>query len=268
VLGAKGFLGQELVKNLRDSNFNVLALHRISENSTSNLELLSDQLVKFQPRVVVNCMASWGSATSIEQQIDSNLFTPLGLFLNLPSETKTWLQCNSYFNKYFERVGVDKDDYSGLRRTFTELAIKISHNKREFAIHELHLPHLIGKGQRDSNLVSLALKALESGRRLEVGSGKQVIPVLSVADAAEAIKRQLSSKFTKSFVKTDVNPVEELTVRNLLAKLAATSSKKLDVDFDAKRDRPNEFYDSIFPTIGQEDKISTYKSLDETLGEI
>lgn len=234
---------------------------------SENITYLNSALNDFAPEIIINCMASWGVNSSPESQLDSNLLTPLGVLLNIPQETKLWVQCNSYFNKYYEKFGSDKDQYSRLRRVFTEQATYLAAANRSIAIHEVMLPHLVGAGQRSTNLVPSAFTAFRSNSKLSVGSGNQVIPILSVQDAAFEIISKTGMLAEGTFKQSDVNPVVEITVRKLLERIQTAVSSDVNVDFDSSRDREKEFYEGIYGTVGFGEANKNYKSLEEILGE-
>lgn len=247
LLGCDGFLGKELDSRLQVPGNEILLVGRRSSSepnyiSTNDPNYL-DQIASFSPEIVINAMAAWGSQTSQLEILEANLLTPAKLFFALSNQPITWIQCNSYYNYTYDEIGIDRDDYSLLRRHFTEMASEMSKaNISRF--FEIRLPHLVGANQPPEKIIPQLVSSLKSGVTLELGSGNQVIPMLHVSDAARQIIWMAENKNSYPRQKTLFAsiPVSQLSIKMIVNQLEILYGNQGNFRFGQIEDRIHEQY--------------------------
>lgn len=250
LLGGNGFLGKQLQALLDPLSFEVLLVTRTLNNQSTFPQIQTtdstwlDSIALFDPDITVNMLAAWGpkindaelwvSNFSLAEQVSSAIGR---------NKVHHWIQCNSYFNYFFDISGEDKDQYSYLRRIFTEQLI--ANFQESWAISELRLPHLTGVGQSKTQLLPNLIEAIFLNQKMELSSGTQYLPTATARNISEDILKVISSPRFIGHKYWKIAPTEQLTIRQIVEIIEKVSARKANVVFGALEDRDKEFYSSI-----------------------
>jgi hypothetical protein len=102
---------------------------------------------------------------------------------------------------------------------------------------------------------------------LELSSGNQKMPILNVKDCVLAIKNFiLEVESIPSYSQFYVQDYEQLTLKQISKIILAKTFSNQKVTFNGRKERKNEFYDSIvspIPTYGYKPKIDLKKYTEE-----
>lgn len=269
ILGGEGFLGRELQLTLNANGHNVLSISRDPLlSSTENLNLNMQKVNDFAPEVVINCIAKWGPDVSQINLIESNLVTPLKIFQSQAHRKITWIQCNSYFNYFYELNGQDKDEYSFLKRSFVELAKQIIHaSGNKLQLLEIRLPHLVGGKQRPNSFLKLLFANIREGEAMQVSEGEQYIPLLHVSDASNAVLDLIVRK-NLSIEEIGILPAAQMTLNDLIKCVEQVIGKAGNITRSSRLNPQRDFFEEIsFKNSLVSVSLPSPRTVDEVLSE-
>lgn len=252
ILGASGFLGKELTRFLETHENQILKVGRNATIQSSSTYLSAnnpnylDKIADFNPEIVINAMAAWGSNKSTLEILEGNLLRPLEIFALFEKKKILWVQCNSYFNYWYEQKGTDRDQYSMYKRHFTEIAIGSS-NTSLTRIIDLRLPHLTGAKQPKDKIIPQIIHALISQKPLNLSSGNQVIPITHVSNVAGQIQELIagSGHLVSNYEVCYCPPVAQISLREIVAHLENMTGLTGQFNFGFMPDRTYEDYVNV-----------------------
>jgi nucleoside-diphosphate-sugar epimerase len=246
ILGFSGYLGTEVQKLLPPEN-TYLGVSRTSKNSLiRNISPLDNnfhtKISEFHPDLVLNIAGSWiNPKQNIDEIRFSNFTLPKLVSESLIKQKPIWYQINSYYNYYFDKFGVDKDQYSYFRRTITDYL------NNKFNVTEFRLPHIVGSNDSPRRIFPLVITNLLANRIVELTSGNQYLPIVHVSDAAKVIVDEMNVPSTH---RIDISPVACETIKSFGIQISEMLHADFNVlKFGALSDLPNEMYDSSIITL-------------------
>jgi nucleoside-diphosphate-sugar epimerase len=272
ILGGNGFLGASIRNQFKENNINLYLYNRendtIINNTGDQVFSFKEFLVNEESFSIMNLLAAWGD---IDQKIIkyANYDLPLSIFNRVISTHKKtlWIQVSSYFNFYYLETGIDKDSYSYWKRMFSDkLKNELLTNASKLSSLELFLPHLYGKNDKNSRLISLLTEKRVNSQPINISSGLQYLPILHVDDCAKGVF-EIVAKKKSLFHDSQVYIKEQSQFKVEQIVKIIQKFNKITVNFNALLDRQNEFY---FPIISQlnEYYIEHMTTLDEYLESI
>jgi nucleoside-diphosphate-sugar epimerase len=270
ILGSSGFIGSNLLKVLQDIPHNILIYNRerravksINDNSFVALEKFLTTQTEYL--VVVNLLAIWGNYSN-DEIFKANFDVPNTIRNEVIkySEKFVWIQISSYFQFYKMIFGIDKDYYSFCKRMFSEHIKQTTTSNIKSS--DLYLPHVYGNGDKKNRIIPTLLNVRDDVM-LELSSGNQKMPILNVKDCVLAIKNFiLEVESIPSYSQFYVQDYEQLTLKQISKIILAKTFSNQKVTFNGRKERKNEFYDSIvspIPTYGYKPKIDLKKYTEE-----
>jgi len=214
LLGAHGYIGQEVLTALRKERFEVSFFDRDATDSYEKVK-------KFCPNIVINLAASKG-ADDFLASYEANLFFQLRMLKFLSEEVDNhicWIQVASYFELQIEEGR--KDFYEVHKATLRKiLEEKFFTNIR---ITTLFLPHIVSSKNTKSSLFTQIEKAVNGENVKLLTSGDQIVPILHIDDCVSAIIKSVDAEQGPYFA----TPVWNDNLKNLLQAL----NKRLGVSF-------------------------------------
>jgi nucleoside-diphosphate-sugar epimerase len=184
VLGASGFIGQELIRNQLNS-YNVFKLDRSSQ--TFDL-----QLSQLKPDIVINCSSSKPNASFLESLSANFLFQMK--CLNVISSAKIskfkWVQIGSYFEL---QIAQGRNDFYSIHKELCRRLLSEAASEGIIDLTTIFLPHIFGKGENPNRITPYLKNQFQSGEIAFMTSGQQYLPMLPIEDAVEAVEAAISS---------------------------------------------------------------------------
>lgn len=185
LLGANGYIGQQVLPALRKKQIKVIPFDRNSKDSFENVK-------KFSPNTVINLAASKGT-DSFSISYEANLFFQLKIIQFLSEEVDNhihWIQVASYFELQIEEGR--KDFYAIHKATLRNI---LEENFfRSLHLTTLYLPHIVSFENKKSSLFTQIAKAINGENIKLLTSGDQIVPILHIDDCVWAIIKSIDAK--------------------------------------------------------------------------
>jgi nucleoside-diphosphate-sugar epimerase len=261
VLGSTGFIGKNLTTELTSNQLDWFSINRDKKIKSSwGLALGSQDFRMWSPPKgsiisIVNLAGNWrGGGDEITYANHSYPTSILEWSCTLDNEVN-WIQASSYFQKYIEFAGQEKNLYSFTKNLFLS-DLRIRSNSGEITLFNMLLPHVTGLGEPRDRLIPLLLLSEIGNTTIQMTSGKVLVPLRGVREVVRTLVEILKNPglFGDDFI---VTPCQISTVREI-AELVLKDKIGL-AQFGAKPDRENEFYsleslgyESIIPNISLE----------------
>jgi nucleoside-diphosphate-sugar epimerase len=247
LLGGTGFIGRNLVKRLQNVGDEVYIFNRqmnsIVKPDEGSFHTLSQFFADRRNLRIVNLIKNATNASE-DEIVNANFLAPLSI-LTLANNSQcnlSWVQLNSYYQFRFWIQGVDKDLYSKSRRQFSERLEEIARESKTMNSLEIYLPHVYGPGEMFSRLFATLRHCYLLGKRVELASGLQYLPIIEISDCTQAIVQVLESFVTGRIY---IEPESQATVQDYCFQIECITGSKLNLGFNMIPDRENEFYEPI-----------------------
>jgi UDP-2-acetamido-2,6-beta-L-arabino-hexul-4-ose reductase len=249
VLGSTGFIGKNLMDRLsQESGLDVLTVNRDFVFNGTNEALtkgVNGLLESLEGHIcVINLSGAAGEGDSVRLR-SANIEFPLSILRLIQGTVSNiqWLQASSFFQLYRVLYGKHKDLYSETKDEFLDLLRRELGHER---LQNLYLPHVFGRYDRPTRLISSLVIAKRERRGIDLSSGRAVMPLLRVDELVDAMVG-----FVKNRWASQRQPLPEnqllgsgvFTVREIVELMLGE-----DVDlakFDQLPDRPFEFYSKL-----------------------
>lgn len=253
VLGAKGFIGSQLVDRLAKLEVPVYSYNRLEHTVVKYLTNKQESLEQFiedkNSIQVINCLAAWG------EQVESNIIKianyelPLSIFKIIANHknVRSWIQISSYYYFYFLNTGIDKNEYSYWKRKISsELKSFVSQiiKNQDLKILDIYIPHIYGNRDRTERLVELIMQHTDSDTTLKLTSGKQILPLLHIEDCVSGIISLINDlDRQKGYKEVYISEQIQLSIKDIVS--SVMKFRPLNVEYGAIVERENEFYEPI-----------------------
>ena len=274
VSGATGFVGSHLVPRLKADGWDVRTVGRSNVDivDTGDVEQLSGHVAAFNPDVCFHL------ATNFVAQHTPADINPL-IEANLAFGTRLIEACSSAGEVSFVNVGTIWQHYdsaaynpvslyAATKQAFADIALFYA-ERTSVKVVNVELSDTFGVGDTRRKLVKLLIDFAYSGETLSMSPGDQLIALINVADAVDAVIH--AAQFVGDNAPTFSVPAPEvLSVKDLVKRVEGVVGKAVDVKFGATDYRPREMmelwkYSAELP--GWAPKVGLDAGLEEMVNE-
>lgn len=272
VLGAKGFIGSQLVNRLAKLEVPVYSYnrfnHSVVKNCTNKQESLEHFIEDNNSIKIINCLGAWGDHVESEIVKVANYELPLSIFKMIANHknVRSWIQISSYYYFHFLNTGIDKNEYSYWKRKLSnELRILFEQIKKnqDLKVLDVYIPHIYGNGDRADRLIGLMLQHAGRNTTLKLTSGKQILPLLHVEDCVTGIISLMNDTGRlKDYREVYVSEQIQLSIQDIVLRIM--KFRPLNVEYGAIVERENEFYKPIVCPL-ESYKLEQYLDFNEYL---
>lgn len=216
ITGAKGFIGSHLSGQLND-------VYEYTRDPGNSLYLLS------QCEGVVHCAAHYTrehDTNDIDKFIDSNI--RLGLKILQLIEGKWFVNLGTTWQDY--REGVALNLYAASKNAFQSF-LDFYVDTGFISAVTVKFTDTFGRGDKRMKLFGLLKNCLDTGERLELTKGEQIIDAIWVGDVVKNIK--IAIDMAKSGLNGEVTLTSDYkpTLKELVGFIEGVSGKKMNVGF-------------------------------------
>ena len=267
ITGASGFLGRHVVEEIRKSNHSIVAICRNKSATPANLQLNevacvdSNATVKeFEsflaeisgPVVVAHLAAHYSnlhSADDITKLVESNIHFPMRLVdaLSRAKPNSTVINISTLFQHFESRDYSPLSLYGATKESFLKI-LDFYAQSELLKVADITIGDTYGANDVRRKLIDLLISHVGSTDTLKLGSGRQNMSLMHITDVARGITRVIEdhqSIPSKEVWRVQMPPTENISVRDLVAKIEKIAAKPMLCTFDASRDRKREIYAPI-----------------------
>lgn len=255
VTGATGFVGSALTHRLLDEGQDVAVVQRSSSKSIdarctridwrADVGGFVDSIRDWNPRVVFHLATHFVAQHDVQDlpnALDANIALGTALLEAAQSTESTVVITGSAW-QHFEGAEYNPVSlYAATKQALFDIAVYYKQVGTD--VRELSLFDTYGPRDKRGKLISLLLDAAATGQTLDMSSGSQLIDLLFVSDAVEALLTAASLPEPESmkaarFVARSGHP---LTIRDLVRVIEQAIRTPLSVQWGTRPDRPNEMF--------------------------
>ena len=207
ILGGRGFIGSNIVKNLSKEHSFFIIKPEVHES-------LSD-LIDFKPDTIINACASLPNASEIDSWT-ANFNYPLSVFKFISNNLNSsfaWIQIASYYE--LELPTGRSDSYTKHKFEFRSSLQTLCVSK-DIEFRTIFLPHVVGKGDRSNRLINSVIDSIQNNLDFILQHPEVKLPILIIDDVVLAINKfikgdQLIASATPIWYKSNLELIEEIT---------------------------------------------------------
>jgi nucleoside-diphosphate-sugar epimerase len=267
ITGASGFLGRHVIEELRKSNHSIIAICRSSLNTPPNLQReevasvgSSSTVKEFEaffakidhPVVLVHLAAHYSnlhSADDITKLVESNIHFPTRLIdaLARAKPNSTVINISTLFQHFESREYSPLSLYGATKESFLKI-LDFYAESESLKVADITIGDTYGANDVRRKLIDLLITHVGSKDTLKLGSGRQNMSLMHITDVARGISQVVEdhrSIPSKNVWRVQMQPTENISVRELVARIEKISGKSMCCTFDASRDRKREIYAPI-----------------------
>lgn len=244
ILGARGFLGQNLARLLITQGHDVVGYvlnpsleMDMAFECQSVSELLSRPITgKSTYDVTINLAARRSTRNQKFTNDEVNEFTfeiPKEFIMRTASSQTIVLNASTYIQNFAGEVGRTVDSYGAAKEKLSQF-LEHQSNVSGFRTRDLFFFTLYGIGDRPSHLVPLLLDAAKTGIPIALSPGEQLMNLLYVDDAAQNIFNCISLTSGLPYIKNHVWAENYLPVKQLVSIIESTIGEKINCDWGAR----------------------------------
>jgi nucleoside-diphosphate-sugar epimerase len=267
VTGASGFLGRHVVEEIRKSNNSIIAICRNNLNNPPNLQLneiaevtSSSTVDEFEeffasvdgPVVLVHLAAHYSnlhSAGDVSMLVESNIHFPTRLIdaLARAKPNSTVINISTLFQHFESKEYSPLSLYGATKESFLKI-LDFYAESESLKVADITIGDTYGANDVRRKLIDLLITHVGSKDTLKLGSGRQNMSLMHITDVARGISQVVEdhqSIQSKEVWRVQMQPTENISVRELVARIERISGKSMCCTFDASRDRKREIYAPI-----------------------
>ena len=243
VLGASGFLGQNLCRRLVAEGHQVIGyvLNPSKEDigyecrSVSTLiDVLSNRDMGFDVTINVAARRSTKSSPLPDEQVREFTYEiPKRFILATASKNTLVINASTYIQNYQGVLGKTIDAYAFAKESLSNF-LEAESEVYGFQTHDLFFFTIYGIGDRGNHLVPLLLDAAKTGSPLDLSPGFQLMNLLSVDDAVQNILECIPSKEAINYRKNFVWSDDYFSVRELAKTIELITGKNINCEWGAR----------------------------------
>jgi nucleoside-diphosphate-sugar epimerase len=243
ILGAHGFVGKRLSHQLRFLGHEVsgYVLNPLNKCHTKCDCYSVDNLInspldlsmKYDVAINLAARRSTRSQKYTDEEVDKFTFKiPRDFFLRTSGSETLIINSSTYIQNYRGMVGNSVDMYGASKQRLSQFLE--NHSKRvSNRTLDLFFFTLYGIGDRRSHLVPLLLNAAQSGQRLALSPGHQLINLMYIDDAVSNIVETINSSRNLGYEKYYLWPDEYFSIRELVERIEAEIGREILCDWGA-----------------------------------
>jgi len=264
ITGATGFLGRHVVKELRKSNQIIIAICRNRFTSSPTLRLdeiasvdSSASVKEFEaffqridgPVIVVHLAAHYASnhtADDISKLVESNIHFPTRLIdaFSRAKPNSNVINMSTLFQHFESRDYSPLSIYGAIKESFLKI-LDFYAETEVLQVADVTIGDTYGSSDTRRKLIDLLISHVGSTETLMLGSGRQNMSLMHIADVARGLAQLIANHKSipsREVWRVQMPPTENISVRELVAKIEKISGKPMLCTFDASRDRQREIY--------------------------
>jgi len=252
ITGATGFLGSQLLKELVETNYEIVILKR-SFSDTTRINKIIDRLIIYdidkcnlgdifnchKINIVLHLATTYGrNGEQISEIVTNNLLFSLQLLeLSIKHKVSAFINADTLQNK-------NVSNYTLSKKQFVEWGV-VATKSDSINFTNLRIEHLFGPGDDDNKFIYWVINQLISNaKEINLTSGHQKRDFIYIEDAVSAIITILSSPLKFGFSEFDIGTGLGTTVKDFVLLLKQNIQNKINIDtklnFGAIQVRENE----------------------------
>lgn len=253
VTGATGFLGGALTRRLLGDGHTVAVVQRPESPSTDSrcariewdgdAPKLVDAVEAWKPQITFHLATHFVSqhqTKDLSGLIDANVALGTALLEACHKTGSTIVITGSSWQHVGGSDYQPVSLYAATKQAFFDIAVyykQVGTDVRELSFFDTY-----GPGDERRKLISLLLDAAVSGQTLDMSSGHQLIDLLFVGDAVEALVTAARIPEPESIeaARLVARSGKPVTIRDLVQVIEQTINAKISVNWGTRPDRPNE----------------------------
>ena len=267
ITGASGFLGRHVVEEIRKSNHPIFAICRSRFDVPTNLKReeiasvdSSSTVNEFEaffakidyPVVLVHLAAHYSnlhSADDVSKLVETNVHFPARLIdaLSRTQPNSNVINISTLFQRFESRDYSPLSLYGATKESFLKI-LDFYAESELLKIVDITIGDTYGSDDRRRKLINLLISHVGSTNTLKLGSGRQNMSLMHITDVARGISQVIEdhkSIQSREVWRVQIQPTENITVRELVNRIEKISGKSMCCTFDASRDRKREIYAPI-----------------------
>ena len=252
---------------MRKLNFSIIAICRNRLVAHVNLKLnevacvdSSATVKEFEsffaeisgPVVVAHLAAHYSNlhlADDVTKLVESNIHFPTRLVDALwrAKPNSTVINISTLFQHFESRDYSPLSLYGATKESFLKI-LDFYAQSELLKVVDITIGDTYGANDVRHKLIDLLISHVGSTDTLKLGSGRQNMSLMHITDVARGIARVIDdhqSIPTKEVWRVQMPPTENISVRDLVAKIEKIAAKPMLCTFDASRDRKREIYAPI-----------------------
>jgi len=243
VLGASGFLGQNLCRRLVVEGHQVIGfvLNPNKQNTgyecrsvSSLIDASSNPRTEFDVSINVAARRSTKSSPLSDYQVCEFTYEiPKRFILATASKNTLVINASTYIQNYQGVLGKTIDAYAFAKESLSKF-LEAESEVYGFRTHDLFFFTIYGMGDRNSHLVPLLLDASKTGSPLDLSPGLQLMNLLYVDDAVQNILECMPSRETINYRKNFVWSEDYFSVRELVKTIESITEKRINCEWGAR----------------------------------
>ena len=253
VTGATGFLGGALTRRLVDDGHTVAVVQRPQSSAADprctriewngDAPKLVDAVEAWNPQNIFHLATHFVSqhqTQDLRNLIDANITLGTALLEGAQKAGSRLVLTGSAW----QHVGGAAYDpvslYAATKQALFDIAVFFKHSGVD--VRELTFFDTYGPGDERRKLISLLLEAAATGQTLDMSSGHQLIDLLFVSDAVEALltTAQIPEPESIEAARLVARSGLPVTIRDLVQVIEQTIDTLISVHWGQRPDRPNE----------------------------
>ena len=267
ITGASGFLGRHVVEEIRKSNHPIFAICRSRFDTPTNLKReeiasvdSSSTVNEFEaffakidyPVVLVHLAAHYSnlhSADDVSKLVETNIHFPARLIdaLSSAKPNSNVINISTLFQRFESSDYSPLSLYGATKESFLKI-LDFYAESEILKIVDITIGDTYGSNDSRRKLINLLISHVGSTDTLRLGSGRQNMSLMHITDVARGISQLIENH--KSIPsgevwRVQIQPTENITVRELVNRIEKISGKSMCCTFDASRDRKREIYAPI-----------------------
>ncbi|WP_288550702.1 NAD(P)-dependent oxidoreductase [uncultured Brachyspira sp.] len=235
LVGATGYLGSKLLKNLlEDNNNNVLSLVR-NPNNINNYILINDpklyeKINIFNPDMLIYTSCVYDNGINNYMDIlKANFIFPLELMNKI--KLKTFIYIGTSINKYTNQYSLSKNQLAEYGKYYS------IHNNINFI--NILLETFYGKNEPQNRFLSTIINKLKNNEEINLTEGNQIRDFIYIEDVINGINIIIKSNL-KGYYDIPLGSGEGISIKELLEYLKTALNSKSNLNFGVIPLRKNE----------------------------
>ena len=204
------------------------------------------------PVVVAHLAAHYSNlhlADDVTKLVESNIHFPTRLVDALwrAKPNSTVINISTLFQHFESRDYSPLSLYGATKESFLKI-LDFYAQSELLKVVDITIGDTYGANDVRHKLIDLLISHVGSTDTLKLGSGRQNMSLMHITDVARGIARVIDdhqSIPTKEVWRVQMPPTENISVRDLVAKIEKIAAKPMLCTFDASRDRKREIYAPI-----------------------